>query len=106
MPATGQDTGDATYKKMVFLGRKAGDYSSVTVTEVNLGTEGQEKDPLEEGTANLRTRRLASVSKAQERGAACAEAQQGEGIWLWGIWKKFNTVQGLSTSSEKLRPQR
>lgn len=82
MPATGQDTGDATCKKMVFLGRKAGDYSSVTVTEVNLGTEGQEKDPLEEGTANLRTRRLASVSKARERGAACAEAQQGEGIWL------------------------
>lgn len=106
MPTTGQDTWDATCKQMVFLGRKAGDYSLVTVTEVNLGTEGLEKDPLEEGTANLRMRGLASVSRAREMGAACAEAQQGEGIWLWGIWKKFNTVQGLSTSSEKIRPQR
>lgn len=86
--------------------RKTGNYSSVTVTEVNLGTKGLEKDPLEEGSANLNAQGLASISKAHERGAACAKAQQGEGIWFGGIWKKFNTAPVVSISGAKIRPQR
>ena len=49
------------------MGRETCDYSSVTVTEVNLGTKGLESDPLEEGAANLRKTGLASVNKAKER---------------------------------------
>ena len=41
-----QVTGDATCKKTVgFLEDKIGNYSSVTVTKVNPGTKGLEKDP-------------------------------------------------------------
>lgn len=61
----------------------------MTVTEVNLGTKGLEKDPLEEGAANLRTQGLVSVSKAKQRGAGCARAQRGEGIWFGGAGRSL-----------------
>lgn len=86
--------------------RQTGNYSSVSVSEVNLRTKGLEKDPVEEGSANLNAQGLASISKAKERGAARAKAQQGEGIWFGGIWKKFNTAQVVSMSGAKIRPQR
>lgn len=62
------------------------------MTEVDPRTKDLQKDPWEEGTANLRPQGPVSVSQAKERGTACAKAQQGESIWLWEIWKNFNST--------------
>lgn len=105
LSATGQDTGNTPYKKVVFLGRKSGNCSSVTVTEVHLGTKGLGKDPLEEGTANLRGAGLASVNKAKERGAAVPRPSREKAFGFGGSGRSL-TAQVLSTSREKIRPQR
>lgn len=85
-----------------FLGKKAGNYSSVTVTEVNLGTKGLEKDPLEE-SENTRPSRC---QQSQAEGCRLCQGPAGRRHLVWGSWKKFNTAQVLSMSSAKIRPQR
>lgn len=105
MAATGQDTGDAPCKNIVFLGRKTGNGSSVTVTEVHAGTKGLEEGPLEEGPIHLRGAELASVNKAKERGAAVPRPSREKAFGFGGSGRSL-TAQVLSTSGEKIRPQR
>lgn len=56
----------------------------MTVTEVNPGAKGLEKDPLEEGTANLRKQGLASVFKAKERGIALPSSSREKAFGFGG----------------------
>ena len=56
----------------------------MTVTEVNSGTRGLEKDPLEEGTANLKKQGLASVSKAKEGGLALPSSSREKAFGVGG----------------------
>lgn len=56
----------------------------MTVTEVNPGAKGLEKDLLEEGTANLRKQGLASVFKAKERGIALPSSSREKAFGFGG----------------------